>query len=95
MKSFIPHAAMIHTQSFGPTYAAALPDPSKFADPLVLVNDEFVKKSAVFLCPNHSEEGLPVRPGEMSVIYISELPELTGKFDPKKAVALGLKPGPK
>ncbi|GKV16213.1 hypothetical protein SLEP1_g26888 [Rubroshorea leprosula] len=95
MKSFIPHAAMVHTQSFGPAHsAAALPDPSKLTEPYVLVNDEVVKISAVFLCPSRSE-GLPVRPGEMSVIYICELPELMGKFDPKKAVALGLKPGPK
>ncbi|GKV27120.1 hypothetical protein SLEP1_g36325 [Rubroshorea leprosula] len=55
------YAAMIHTQSFGRTYAAAPPDPSKFADPLVLVNDEVVKISTVFLRPNHSE-WLPVRP---------------------------------
>ncbi|GLT77184.1 hypothetical protein SLA2020_487940 [Shorea laevis] len=95
MKSFIPHAAMVHTQSFGPAHsAAALSDPSKLAEPYVLVNDEIVKISAVFLCPSCSE-GLLVRPGEMSVIYICELPELMGKFDPKKAVALGLKPGPK
>lgn len=92
MKSFIPHAAMVHTRSFGP--ASGPPDPSKFADPFVLVNDEVVKLSALFICPNHSE-GLPVRPGDMSVLYICELPELMGKFDPKKAAALGLKAGPK
>ncbi|KAK9142102.1 hypothetical protein Syun_011502 [Stephania yunnanensis] len=36
-----------------------------------------------------------LKPGDISVIYICELPEIKGKFDPAKAVALGLKPGPK
>ncbi|KAK4428125.1 tRNAse Z TRZ4, mitochondrial [Sesamum alatum] len=35
------------------------------------------------------------KPGDLSVIYICELPEIKGKFDPKKAAALGLRPGPK
>lgn len=35
------------------------------------------------------------KPGDLSVIYICELPEIKGKFDPKKATALGLRPGPK
>lgn len=35
------------------------------------------------------------KPGDMSVVYVCELPEIKGKFDPEKAVALGLKPGPK
>ncbi|XP_011072400.1 tRNAse Z TRZ4, mitochondrial [Sesamum indicum] len=35
------------------------------------------------------------KPGDVSVIYICELPEIKGKFDPKKAAALGLRPGPK
>lgn len=35
------------------------------------------------------------KPGDLSVIYICELAEIKGKFDPKKATALGLRPGPK
>jgi ribonuclease Z len=31
----------------------------------------------------------------MSVVYVCELPEIKGKFDPEKAKALGLRPGPK
>ncbi|KAG9143324.1 hypothetical protein Leryth_018599 [Lithospermum erythrorhizon] len=35
------------------------------------------------------------KPGDLSVVYICELPEIKGKFDPKKASSLGLRPGPK
>lgn len=35
------------------------------------------------------------KPGDMSVVYVCELSEFKGKFDPKKAAALGLRPGPK
>ncbi|KAK3219885.1 hypothetical protein Dsin_013855 [Dipteronia sinensis] len=97
MKSFIPHAAMVHTQSFGPapgSDVAALPDLTKLADPIVLIDNEVVKISAILLKPN-SSEGSAAKPGEMSVIYDCELPEIVGKFDPKKAAALGLRPGPK
>lgn len=98
MKSFIPHAAMVHTQSFGPAStsddAADMPTPSKVADPIVLVEDEVVKISAILLQPHCSGQS-QIKPGEMSVIYVCELPELMGKFDPKKAAALGLKAGPK
>ncbi|KAJ6394648.1 hypothetical protein OIU77_023790 [Salix suchowensis] len=65
MKSFIPHAAMVHTKSF-----------------------------AILLRPNQSQ-GSALKPGDMSVIYLCELAEIMGKFDPEKAKALGLKPGPK
>ncbi|KAJ4831725.1 hypothetical protein Tsubulata_038276 [Turnera subulata] len=92
MKSFIPHAAMVHTKSFGAD--AELVDASKVTEPIVLVNDEIVKISAILLQPNYSEESA-IKPGDMSVIYLCELPELMGKFDPAKAKALGLKPGPK
>lgn len=40
-------------------------------------------------------EGQTLKPGDVSVIYACELPEIKGKFDTAKAVALGLKPGPK
>ncbi|XP_059285910.1 tRNAse Z TRZ4, mitochondrial-like [Lycium ferocissimum] len=36
-----------------------------------------------------------LNPGELSVVYICELPEIKGKFHPDKAAALGVEPGPK
>ncbi|KZV50110.1 zinc phosphodiesterase ELAC protein 2 [Dorcoceras hygrometricum] len=107
MKSFIPNAAMVYARSFGPT-----PNPNmfprqisqKFGDPLVLIDDEVIKISAIILRPmegrshvlSSPQSGLnDTKPGDLSVIYICELPEIKGKFDPKKASCLGLKPGPK
>ncbi|KAK4267424.1 hypothetical protein QN277_024207 [Acacia crassicarpa] len=126
MGSFIPNAAMVHTRSFGPissTDESTILGQNKFSDPIVLVDNEVVKISAIILQPNHSE-GPPLvtsenqsqermshspdylgssntlkqpngKPGDMSVLYICELPEIKGKFDPEKAKAFGLKPGPK
>ncbi|XWS16311.1 hypothetical protein CRYUN_Cryun34aG0074200 [Craigia yunnanensis] len=98
MKSFIPHATMVHTQSFGPDptsdAAADVPAPRKAAAHIVLIKDEVVKISAIPLQPHCSRQS-QIKPSEMSVLYICELPELMGKFDPKKAAALGLKAGPK
>ncbi|XP_057967084.1 tRNase Z TRZ3, mitochondrial [Malania oleifera] len=132
MRSFIPKAAMVHTHSFGSLHGSdgvAIPDQRKFMDPVVLVDDEVVKISAILLRPgcldeshslkegptmqnspemdpkerdqvaeplilNHKAEPA-IRPGDISVIYVCELPEIMGKFDPEKAKALGLKPGPK
>lgn len=93
MKSFIPHAAMVHTKSFG-SDNVGLVDANKFIDPIVLINDEVVKISAILLRPSQSQ-GSALKPGDMSVIYLCELREIMGKFDPEKAKALGLKPGPK
>ncbi|KAL2516197.1 tRNAse Z4 [Forsythia ovata] len=104
MKSFIPNAAMVHTRSFGPmndSNGAAISMFRKFDDPLVLIDDEVVKISAIVLRPSHSEVNDPetgldeTKPANLSVIYICELPEIKGKFDPKKAASLGLRPGPK
>ncbi|KAK4482020.1 hypothetical protein RD792_012938 [Penstemon davidsonii] len=114
MKSFIPNAAMVHTRSFGPaTGLNKLPSgkSNMFDDPLVLIDDEVVKLSAILLRPSplqvseatediFSELGAPIsenaiHPGDLSVIYIFELAEIKGKFDPKKAAALGLRVGPK
>ncbi|XXG45828.1 hypothetical protein AAC387_Pa02g0805 [Persea americana] len=123
MRSFIPKAAVVHTHSFG---SASRPsDAGTFTDPIVLIDDEVVKISAILLRPSCSntlnsaagmleenwdqllehvapssqsspgEEGTELKPGDISVIYICELPEIKGKFDPAKAVALGLKAGPK
>lgn len=99
---------MVHTRSFGPSAGSDEGDISgsrKFSDPIVLIDDEVVKISAILLRPSLSEfdaeEGrnqfseLVVKPGDISVVYVCELPEIMGKFDPKKAVALGLRPGPK
>ena len=126
MKSFIPNAAMVHTRSFGPVFSTDEPatvDRKKLSDPIVLVDDEVVKISAIILQSSHSKgqilppwggqqqertdhspeahgpnngKGLPsAKAGDISVVYICELPEIKGKFDPEKAKAFGLKPGPK
>lgn len=89
---------MVHTQSFGPSpisdAAENVTAPIKASDPIVLVKDEVVTISAILLQPHRSQQS-QIKPGEMSVLYICELPELMGKFDPKKAASLGLKAGPK
>ncbi|XP_042478882.1 tRNAse Z TRZ4, mitochondrial-like [Macadamia integrifolia] len=133
MRSFIPNAAMVHTHSFRVAPGAdgaALADLAKFVEPIVLLNNEVVKISAILLQPGCSEvrhqmkedssmlnveekkdqilkfpvlnsqdpngKAPPVlKPGDISVVYVCELPEIKGKFDPAKAVALGLKAGPK
>lgn len=107
MKSFIPNAAMVHSHSFGTGPSDGLvPSPESF-DPIVIVDDEVVKLSAILLQPNcseerrnqylrpHKEHSEALKPGDISVIYVCELPEIKGKFDPAKAAALGLRPGPK
>lgn len=111
MRSFIPSAAMVHTKSFGPTFGTESTVQSQ-SDPIVLVDDEVVKISAIILQPcqipsqktDHSidiadslkgKKLLAAKPGDMSVVYVCELPEIQGKFDPEKAKALGLRPGPK
>ena len=123
MWSFIPNSAMAHTHSFGSAPRGS--DAGIFTDPMVLIDDEVVKISAILLRPSYSnmlnlaavrseenrdqssepvasslqssprKEGTALKPGDISVIYICELPEIQGKFDPTKAVALGLKAGPK
>ncbi|KAL8118657.1 hypothetical protein AgCh_016251 [Apium graveolens] len=105
MKSFIPNAAMVHTHSFGDVprlNGAANHDARKMVDPIVLVDDEVVKISAILLHPVSASESsqnqnpdAALKPGDVSVIYVCELPEIKGKFDPRKAGALGLRPGPK
>ncbi|KAJ7963043.1 zinc phosphodiesterase ELAC protein 2-like [Quillaja saponaria] len=94
MKSFIPNAAMIHTERFGPNHDSNVPailDQSKYRDPFVVMDTEVVKISAIILQPRYSA----AKPADMSVLYICELPEIKGRFYPEKAVALGLKRGPK
>ncbi|CAN8321520.1 unnamed protein product [Cochlearia groenlandica] len=87
MKSFIPRAAMVHTRCFGP---------STTLDPIVLVDDEVVKISAILLEPSRSKEDSGGKSGDISVVYVCELPEILGKFDIQKAKKVfGVKPGPK
>lgn len=128
MRSFIPKAAMVHTHSFGASPCSdgiSVSNSIKFSEPIVLIDDEVVKISAILLQPktykvkNHSmmevevgdkinqnsetvlkkcqnnEFEVGLKPGDISVVYVCELPEIKGTFDPKKAVALGLRPGPK
>lgn len=135
MRAFIPNAAMVHTRSFGPasnsdSSAVATHAKDEFNNPIVLLDDEVVKLSAIVLRPSQAavydltkgessstKSGLEemdkhllehlsstrsecrdepsTKPGDLSVIYICELPEITGKFDPNKAAAFGLRPGPK
>nr|BAC41975.1 unknown protein [Arabidopsis thaliana] len=99
MRSFIPRAAMVHTRSFGPSLNISDSAPQiglskPKDDAYVLVDDEVVKISAILLEPSRLEES-GSKPGETAVIYVCELPEIKGKFDPKKAMALGLRAGPK
>ncbi|RZC51311.1 hypothetical protein C5167_019734 [Papaver somniferum] len=108
MRSFIPKAAVVHTRSFGPSLisdGASISESETFAEPIVLIDDEVVKISAILLRPSccsssnsqdsDTENEAVLKPGDISVIYVCELPEINGKFDPEKAKALGLKPGPK
>lgn len=54
------------------------------------------ERTKVFSEPSISSRAeLSLKPGDLSVVYICELPEIKGKFDPKKAADLGLNPGPK
>ncbi|KAI5073640.1 hypothetical protein GOP47_0011653 [Adiantum capillus-veneris] len=101
IRRFVPNAAMLHTHSFGGeldeiggkemvnTVAGAL-------TPIALLENELVKISAVILHPNGGSDVPKVKGStRVSVIYICELTEVLGKFDPKKALAKGLNPGPK
>lgn len=123
MRSFIPNAAMVHTHSFGGTTDDNRADSSNSGivrsptNPIVLIDDEVVKISAILLHPSSTRECADkmdvaniansdnldlqskarstLKPGDIAVIYACELSEIKGKFDPLKAQALGLKPGPK
>ncbi|KAH0690945.1 hypothetical protein KY289_018303 [Solanum tuberosum] len=65
---------------------------SELDDSLVGVNHLEKKISAERM---QSTAEFALKPGDLAVVYICELPEIKGKFDPKKAAALGLRPGPK
>ncbi|MQL95375.1 hypothetical protein Taro_028042, partial [Colocasia esculenta] len=138
MRSFIPNAAMVHTNSFCSTVHGDKTDISnsevtEMPVPIALIDDKVVKITPILLHPHFAEEcgsqmnkanilssncshlekidQLPEsfipcfqgsegntgtsKPGDIAVVYVCELPEIKGKFDPVKAEALGLKPGPK
>ncbi|KAJ6845469.1 uncharacterized protein M6B38_287100 [Iris pallida] len=99
MRSFIPNAAVVHTHSFGDAQssngtAACSFEDGRFMDPIVVIDDEVVRLSAIPLRPSQSR-GSTIKPGDVAVIYACELPEIKGKFDKNKAESLGLKAGPK
>ena len=95
MKSFIPNRAMLHTHSFGVEHSSS----SQSTDASVIIDDEVVRISAMFVKPRYSNEARSStdnsKPGDTAIVYSCELTEIKGKFDPAKAAALGLKPGPK
>ncbi|XP_076898360.1 tRNAse Z TRZ4, mitochondrial-like isoform X2 [Bidens hawaiensis] len=101
MESFIPNAAMVHTRCFGQSSKSdgvlLNNNPEKINDQIKLVDDEVVKISAVLLRPETGgvKDESATKSSDISVLYICELPEIRGKFDPEKAKALGLRPGPK
>ncbi|KAG8052714.1 hypothetical protein GUJ93_ZPchr0001g29504 [Zizania palustris] len=97
MRSFIPNRAMVHTHSFDGEQNGSS---SQYKDATVIIDDEVVRISAMFVKPRYNNEAsnltdTNLKPGDTAIIYACELPELKGKFDPAKAAALGLKPGPK
>ncbi|KAG2585973.1 hypothetical protein PVAP13_5NG004600 [Panicum virgatum] len=97
MRSFIPNRAMLHTHSFGAEWNASSSQPK---DSVVILNDEVVRISAMFVKPRYpngagSLNDIDMKPGDTAIVYVCELPEIKGKFDPAKAAALGLRPGPK
>ncbi|KAJ1685066.1 hypothetical protein LUZ63_016456 [Rhynchospora breviuscula] len=107
MRSFIPRKSMLHAHSFGldqskyATSSSSRAQDDSSADAIVLIDNEVIRISAMFVRPANqkfsldSDTGECLRPGDMSVVYACELPEVKGKFDPVKAASLGLKPGPK
>lgn len=94
MKSFIPNAAMVHTRSFGPMLSsdtASMPDSSQFQEPIVLIDDEVVKISAILLrpscldgSPHLNEEPVMQNPSERG---------LDERMDPNGKTGSIMKPG--
>lgn len=107
MRSFIPRKSMLHAHSFGLDQSNDAMSSSLRAkdgsldNAIVLIDDEVVRISAMFVRPTNpkisvdSDLGEFLRPGDLAVVYVCELPEVKGKFDPVKAASLGLRPGPK
>ncbi|MFS8000147.1 putative ribonuclease Z [Helianthus anomalus] len=102
MKSFVPNAATVHTRCFDASFKSDMvlvdTDTESVSDQIKLIHDEVVKISAVLLQPEtrtRKEDEFAIKCSDVSVLYVCELPEIKGKFDPAKAKAHGLRPGPK
>ena len=63
--------------------------------PLEDLSEERIDHSPVTLGSHSVKKQPSQKHGDISVVYVCELPEIKGKFDPEKAKALGLNPGPK
>ena len=102
LRTFVPSGWLEHAHCFGPE------DPSVFdcSSPIFLMEDELIKISAVLLY--HEDQSSTDKASNLfpeceqtrscrydcpSTVYICELSEVKGKFDPAKALAKGLKPG--
>lgn len=88
LKSFVPYDMMRRTHIIGETKNTkscdeAIIDVERTKDPCILVDNELVRISATLLKPAHTT-------GETVVIYICELSDIPGKFDPIKAASYGV-----
>ncbi|XP_019252816.1 PREDICTED: ribonuclease Z 1-like [Nicotiana attenuata] len=103
MKSFVPNAAMVHTHSvlsMQGSDEASSASSVKFDYLYVPIVYTVVNIFVVLLRPCCSKvcdsvKEVVLNPGELSVVYICEFPEIKGKFDPVKAAKFGVEPGPK
>lgn len=103
MRTFIPSGWMDHTHCFRPEEDCRVLAVSDSSPPILLLEDELIKISAVLLHPaNRSERSFQntsesvmseERKCDVSTVYICELSKVRGKFDPAKALAKGLKAG--
>ncbi|EFJ13513.1 hypothetical protein SELMODRAFT_122306, partial [Selaginella moellendorffii] len=86
MSTFIPNSSILHAHIFG---SDTMPQGG------TIIDDDAVKISGTLLQPcsgKNCEGTILLVP---SVVYVCELPEVKGRFDPAKAVSLGLQPGQK
>ncbi|XP_024515118.1 tRNAse Z TRZ4, mitochondrial isoform X1 [Selaginella moellendorffii] len=83
MSTFIPNSSILHAHIFG---SDTMPQGG------TIIDDDAVKISGTLLQPC---SGKNCEEKEPSVVYVCELPEVKGRFDPAKAVSLGLQPGQK
>ncbi|KAI5055052.1 hypothetical protein GOP47_0030197 [Adiantum capillus-veneris] len=98
MRVFVPSGWMEHTHAFGPGANDHAASKSSSSPPVLLLEDELIKISAVLLYSEDtscSKYDLVSSAYQMnlSTVYICELSTVRGKFDPDKARAKGLRPG--
>ncbi|XP_019229304.1 PREDICTED: uncharacterized protein LOC109210357 [Nicotiana attenuata] len=62
-------------------------------DTVINISDVLLRPCCSKVCDSVKEAVL--NPGELLVVYICELPEIKGKFDPVKAAKFKVEPGPK